>query len=274
MTTDVNLPRHVALYREVCRQPECDTLRLAYADALDEAGDHDRAEFIRLQCELARLLGKWPGTETFTDEGIRANQLRDAHPEWRKCPCPACGGVGHWMEKDYVPYGGRSKVTCRTCCGTGDLFVTRRPGVQLGDTKHAPRAVAFARGFVGSVECTAADVWREEACLTNSRGSGIIAVPTEWAKVVVRESPVTRFVATDLAPRHVSDVLGKGWTWPRRMTLPDPVRDLLASTGGVQQPAFNSGYVRWETEQLCRDALAVALGKWVRVAAYPAASVG
>ena len=34
--------------------PEDDTHRLVYADWLEDHGDSDRAEFIRVQCELAR----------------------------------------------------------------------------------------------------------------------------------------------------------------------------------------------------------------------------
>jgi uncharacterized protein (TIGR02996 family) len=48
-----------ALYRNILADPDCDAARLIYADHLDEYGDGDadarRAEFIRVQCELARL---------------------------------------------------------------------------------------------------------------------------------------------------------------------------------------------------------------------------
>ncbi|MBY0457214.1 MAG: TIGR02996 domain-containing protein [Gemmataceae bacterium] len=44
-----------ALFRAICEQPWEDTPRLVYADWLDENGDPDRAEFIRVQVELARL---------------------------------------------------------------------------------------------------------------------------------------------------------------------------------------------------------------------------
>jgi uncharacterized protein (TIGR02996 family) len=46
------------LYREILAKPDDDTVRLAYADLLDERGwphDVDRAEFIRVQVELWRL---------------------------------------------------------------------------------------------------------------------------------------------------------------------------------------------------------------------------
>ena len=44
-----------ALLRAVWDAPHDDAPRLVYADWLDEHGDPDRAQFVRLQCELARL---------------------------------------------------------------------------------------------------------------------------------------------------------------------------------------------------------------------------
>jgi uncharacterized protein (TIGR02996 family) len=44
-----------ALLRAVCENPDDDTPRLVFADWLDEHDEPERAEFIRLQCEVARL---------------------------------------------------------------------------------------------------------------------------------------------------------------------------------------------------------------------------
>jgi uncharacterized protein (TIGR02996 family) len=49
-----------ALLHAVCAEPGDDVPRLAYADYLDENGQADRAEFIRVQVELARLPGHDP----------------------------------------------------------------------------------------------------------------------------------------------------------------------------------------------------------------------
>lgn len=43
-----------ALVRAVCAAPQDDSPRLVYADWLDDNGQPERAEFIRVQCELAR----------------------------------------------------------------------------------------------------------------------------------------------------------------------------------------------------------------------------
>ncbi len=46
---------HDALYRAICAHPDEDTPRLAFADLMDEVGDHRRAHFIRTQIALAAL---------------------------------------------------------------------------------------------------------------------------------------------------------------------------------------------------------------------------
>ena len=50
-----SFPTNSALEAAIVANAEEDTPRLAYADWLDEHGDADRAEFIRVQCQLAEL---------------------------------------------------------------------------------------------------------------------------------------------------------------------------------------------------------------------------
>jgi uncharacterized protein (TIGR02996 family) len=49
------LAQHEAFLRAIFDAPDDDTPRLVYADFLDETGDPERAERIRVQCELERL---------------------------------------------------------------------------------------------------------------------------------------------------------------------------------------------------------------------------
>src|SRR5262245_52917155 len=44
-----------AFLRAICKNPDDDTPRLVFADWLQENGEEERAEFIRVQCEAARL---------------------------------------------------------------------------------------------------------------------------------------------------------------------------------------------------------------------------
>src|SRR5262245_42711851 len=50
-----SLTQHDALLRAVLDKPADDSSRLVYADWLEENGESERAEFIRVQCEVVRL---------------------------------------------------------------------------------------------------------------------------------------------------------------------------------------------------------------------------
>lgn len=72
-----------AFLQAIRHQPDDNTPRLLYADWLDEQGRGDRAEFVRIQCALARL----PETLEHLDRRLalqeRARQLLAAHEhEW------------------------------------------------------------------------------------------------------------------------------------------------------------------------------------------------
>jgi uncharacterized protein (TIGR02996 family) len=67
-----------AFLRDICDNPEDDTLRLVFADWLEEHGDPARAEFIRVQCEAARLPDEDPRK---VDLLARQQQLLDANRE-------------------------------------------------------------------------------------------------------------------------------------------------------------------------------------------------
>jgi uncharacterized protein (TIGR02996 family) len=70
-----------ALFRAICEEPWEDTPCLMYADWLQENGDAGRAEFIRLQVELAK-----PGANFDAPElAVRARQLHtESHGRWTR----------------------------------------------------------------------------------------------------------------------------------------------------------------------------------------------
>jgi uncharacterized protein (TIGR02996 family) len=63
------MTHHEGFLRDIIEHPADDAPRLIYADWLEEHGDPDRAEFVRVQCELARsemkpctcFPSRWPG---------------------------------------------------------------------------------------------------------------------------------------------------------------------------------------------------------------------
>jgi uncharacterized protein (TIGR02996 family) len=68
------------LLADIAANPDEDGLRLVYADWLEEHGQLERAEFIRLQCQAFRLPEDHPRRSALL---MRARNLLDAHPGWK-----------------------------------------------------------------------------------------------------------------------------------------------------------------------------------------------
>ncbi len=115
-----------ALLAAIRRDPDDDTVRLAYADEI-EVEEPERAEFIRVQCELARIGKKshyhWLGKDKC--KRCRADQLRRREREL----LADCGVCDVNMGETYLLVAPSQSVPC-----------------------------AVSRGFVEAVECPA-DVW-------------------------------------------------------------------------------------------------------------------
>jgi uncharacterized protein (TIGR02996 family) len=80
-------PGYEPFLRAICANPEDDTVRLVYADWLDENGDPDRAEFIRLQVAVPDRPPAFDATYA------RIQELRRQHgAAWRN-ELPRVGGV-------------------------------------------------------------------------------------------------------------------------------------------------------------------------------------
>jgi uncharacterized protein (TIGR02996 family) len=103
-----------ALLQDVLAHPTDDAPRLIYADWLEEAGQHDRAEFIRVQMDLARAAAHDPRLKSLR---AREKELWTAHrAEWLQTVPPPLqkrritfqrGFLDelHLLPKDWATYG-------------------------------------------------------------------------------------------------------------------------------------------------------------------------
>jgi len=136
----------------ILASPEDDFPRLAYSDWLDEQGESDRAEFIRVQCALESMYptgaiqteeeyDKWMLLRNREKVLLNANfgKWADDLPESLVTKeCPHC--------IDAIPDWETNAIECRQCEGEG--LVSDEDKVE------------FRRGFIATVSCTAAD-WLE-----------------------------------------------------------------------------------------------------------------
>jgi uncharacterized protein (TIGR02996 family) len=103
--------QHLGGLRDILERPDDDVPRLIYADWLEEFGDEDdvaRAEFIRLQCERARLGATGGPADRLAR---RAEKLLRGHWEaWvgplRQVVGPGAAALGEtWLTGGYQPEG-------------------------------------------------------------------------------------------------------------------------------------------------------------------------
>lgn len=114
------MSNHDAFIRTIVERPEDDGPRLVYADWLDEQGDCDRAEFIRVQIEMERYADDSPEQLSLQQ---RALELIERHPgEWEP---PLCSQL---LDQEPVPYWFRR--------GFVELNVSASTLLELADQLH------------------------------------------------------------------------------------------------------------------------------------------
>jgi uncharacterized protein (TIGR02996 family) len=135
-------PEYVALLRAICAEPDDDTPRLVAADWLEEHGDADRAAFIRIQVELARLEASGLG------KSFEADTLRK-------------------KERAYFgPYSYFWRLWAAEACPQLVRVNPGRPTSPLSEMSvEGADQLTFGRGFVEQVRCPAAEWLRHGAAV-------------------------------------------------------------------------------------------------------------
>lgn len=271
--------------QDIIENPADDSVRMIYADWLEEHGQAERGEFIRVQCDLAKWKGK---DEDHCPECGEHWQYRvgAGWDEWSDCKNDHrwCSQkhrdlsrrerellAEHWTDW-YTPWPTTESIHCTNLAGD------RYP--------NKDGLVTFRRGFVAEVRCRLTD-WIGEEC-EHCRGRRVIqrAVPPAYGSsiefreercpfchgigrtnahgpVIVKSQPVEK-VATEKKPANYSGDYDSPWVWhwiADRMyndcdvwtihLLPHSVYDLLPER-------------TFKTEQAASDALSAALLKWAK----------
>jgi uncharacterized protein (TIGR02996 family) len=269
-----------AFIAAIIEQPECDTRRLAFADWLDEHGEPERAEFVRVQVELSRL---WSGGVVVA--GSKGNAKRNVELQARerelevslsKWKCTYCDGKGGWQR---VGGGWEGAPKCPACDGMKDLLRTHLINAggmdgQLPLTWRAgyPLTVALPRlaDAVVEVECPECNGWghvnrdlgrsvcpvcdgRQDSWQPTPRLLALCGIPP-WGVAI--ES----VMVGDREPYHNA---ADCWLWVRAgspltdrtdAVIPAPVFDLLADDIDIMNRSS------WRTYRTA-DAARLALGK-------------
>lgn len=253
--------------RAIIEQPDDDALRLIYADFLEERGDRDRAEFIRVQIELAAI-----GDVACGRTGAR---LRGYARYTKRCRCTPC----RLMRREYL--SSRRHVFCDWPPEPKHLFTEddwRRGFVEQvaltveewfggrcpSCTAPAPRSSRHAK--VRRADCAAC--W----------GSGL---QKACGPALVRAAPLRRVAFPAKTP--LTTFLGRyvwtrGWAYDTpeaTWQLPNVAFDALIQSGmgdpRQDSPAARSGEPSYgfSTQQDARDAQSAASLAWARAQPVP-----
>lgn len=178
-----------ALLRAVLADPASDDSRLIYADYLDEQGEADRAEFVRVQCRIATL-----NAELMSDEDCDATN------------CPGCGERRELQrrERELWLMAVAEELPARWVLPPPDGFTFRKLPGDEWETDGRPHIsqAEYRRGFVAEIRLP-------------------LALFLEHARDLFAAHPVTAVVLTDREPfGHTSELV----SW-RRSPGPDQLRD-------------------------------------------------
>ena len=250
--------------RAIIERPDCDLPRLAFADWLEENGEPDRAEFCRVQIELAEL------------ERIHVQ------PAIRKlvyCPgkgCETCQRVPSLRERE------RELLTAANTMVWGGCPALWAAGLKVSTytlnywddaTDRDALGMRFERGFVSEVRARLAVLVGGECerCRANpgwgyGRQADTDCVPCHGtgrtigiAAEIAQAQPVTRWVATDKEP-ICHDGL---WYWYRADAEQNDyrVRHDLFQHFGHEEKYGTLWIAFYQTRELALAALSDAISK-------------
>lgn len=131
--------------KAICEQPADDTARMVFADWLEEHGEPERAEFVRLQIALARVVCEWEAAGKQPCERWNAER-----PVYRMMTiCPACQRGFRLRDRE------RELNTAKNNLAWGSARALWAAGLKmpyvgvLGLPNHVGEV--FSRGFVSAV---------------------------------------------------------------------------------------------------------------------------
>jgi uncharacterized protein (TIGR02996 family) len=236
------------LLKVIVADPDDDTVRLAYADWLDENRCAGHAEFIRVQVELARLDGELAASDEgkTAADGFRKLERRE---ELRRRETALLRGAPLFRFDWYFGPKDAEGVTSATAVDVAEASIR---WFNTGpDAVHG----VFRRGFVEEVKAP------------------IARFPELVTDLLKKGFPIRRAAATDLDPEW--DGTAPGWVRYRTSLQHDNRGDVLPARlydrlkGGVHPPnrAGAGGWRNYGSVAKAREALSAAIMELGREAA-------
>jgi uncharacterized protein (TIGR02996 family) len=175
-----------ALLRGILEQPDDDTVRLVFADWLEEkGGEPERAALIRVQVELARR-GHWPDAKEEIRRRVLTGQISDTAAAILLATAETCPDPLQQRERELWQLACNRQWFDVGMPPGSPAWASSTPGQIVWYHPNRECALVVQRGFVAEVKCEAAG-W-------------IIC-----ADSIIAKQPVTRAKWATLPTAHVPD---------------------------------------------------------------------
>lgn len=257
MTPTTNAPSYLSDVTpelvDILGSGEDDTPRLIYADWLQDHGEPERAEFIRVQVELHGPRRQW---EAIQREGCKACHnrklvlSRGAGGQMMPGPCGRCDDLEYYVYSRVEKEADFLRWLCREDY-SGPLGLPNHETMEVVSEGlivfGLDMELKFRRGFIAEVHAPLAVLEKHLPALVREH-------PIERVRAVDKE-PIRYGAETDLWPEH--------WTWwiDTGLTEPDDIHDPLAHHLITDMPSFGDGGRgrNYPTAEAAREALSRAL---------------
>jgi uncharacterized protein (TIGR02996 family) len=224
-----------AFTRAICENPADDTVRLVYADWLEEHGEPERAEFVRVQVEIANRGLIY--CQRALPSGLTAYHLLDWHRFTKNCRCEGCS----LRRREY-------KASRRFC--VWDWC----DGIPRGARN------VYRRGFVSQISLPCAAFLTHAAAIFAAHPVTEVTLTDKRPLELDLSEPYANWPLTVRWFRGAEHTVGDPEVLPSE-TLPAEIFDFLpdSETYRTNPAFFNKGYMGdYESEPIALAAASVA----------------
>ncbi len=220
-----------ALLQTVLQNPDDDAPRLVLADFLEEHGQEERAEFIRVQCELAEidLFEATPAIRMKADNLME--RYRKNAPIPLRANTPAVRLVRHRLKLDALHRRERELSTLENCCnwftlpGSAALWNHNAGFNGWGFVDGAQIRCEIKRGWPEAITCSFSDWLTHHAAILAAVPLLEVTLTDRPSQSWINEQIRKRWTAIDDA--GIGRALQAEWPSIKTWNLPD---DLLDAT--------------------------------------------
>jgi len=247
---------HAGFIPDICEHPDDDSIRLIYADYLEDHGDPERAEFIRVQVEVNGPRQEWDAIQRqgcWTCHNRQVLLKRMAGGQTMPSPCKRCSDLECYV---YSREAKERSYLEANAYELGEECIPGEPGWHVAGPGELIAVngitLLFRRGFIAEIHAP-------------------LAVLEKHLTALVRQHPIERVRVTDKEPKHYQAIpfYREHWSWwgndmPDKEDIPMELFQLLSGDDPSLSNQLYPDCKNFPTAEAAHAALSEALLRLAR----------